>query len=382
MTRASAAVNLDAIVSNIHRVQELAWPAQVMAVVKADAYGHGLVPVAAAARAAGAQWLGVALPSEALALRTGGDEGRVLAWLWSPGDEHVRECVRRDVDLSISSVWALAEVVAAAQAEGRTAQVHVKVDTGLSRNGVGPREWPDFLEALLRALDHGVIAVKGIWSHLADADLPGAPSVVAQQAAFAEATSAAEARGIRPQLRHLSNSGGVWAYPELRLDLVRTGIAMYGLTPAPHLGSAAALGLEPAMTLRATLANVKQVGPGTSVSYGSTWTTPVATTLGLVPLGYADGVPRASGGRVDVSVAGQRRPAVGRIAMDQFVIDLGDDAAAAGDEVVLFGPGRHGELTADEWAARIDTIGYEVVTRVGARVPREYVGGSQPESTQ
>ncbi len=346
-----------------------------MAVVKADAYGHGLVPVAKAARAAGTPWLGVALPSEALALRQGGDEGRVLAWLWSPGDEHVRECVSSDVDLSISSVWALAEVVASARSEARTAQVHVKVDTGLSRNGVGPKEWPEFLEALQRALATGAIEVAGIWSHMADADLPGAPSVGAQQAAFVAAVAAAEAKGIRPPLRHLSNSGGVWAYPELRLDLVRTGIAMYGLTPAPNLGSAAALGLEPAMTLRATLANVKRVDPGTSVSYGSTWTTSVPTTLALVPLGYADGVPRASGGRIDVSVNGRRRPAVGRVAMDQFVVDLGEDDAVAGDEVVLFGPGHHGELTADEWAARIDTIGYELVTRVGTRVPREYVGG-------
>lgn len=349
-----------------------------MAVVKADAYGHGVVPVARAARAAGAQWLGVALPSEALALRASGDMGGVLAWLWSPGDESIDACVAQSVDLSISSSWALAEVAAAAGRLGRSARVHVKVDTGLSRNGVGPADWPSFIAALARAVAEGSVEVEAIWSHLADGDLPGAASVPAQLARYVDAVAAAEAAGVHPRLRHLSNSGGLWAYPELRFDLVRTGIAMYGLTPAPSLGSAADLGLEPAMTLRATLASVKHVEAGTSVSYGSTWTTPVPTNLGLVPLGYADGVPRAAGGRVGVSIGGCRYPAVGRIAMDQFVVDLGNDAMRPGDEVILFGPGRHGELTADEWAESIDTVGYELVTRVGARVPREYVGEQPP----
>lgn len=374
MSRASAIVDLSAIGRNLARISTLAGPAEVMAVVKADAYGHGLVPVARAARAAGAAWLGVALPSEALTLRASGDHGRLLAWLWSPGDENIDECVAASVDLSISSSWALAEVVSAAARLGRTARVHVKVDTGLSRNGVGPQEWPALVDALALAQASGSIDVEAIWSHLADADLPGASTVPAQHERFTEAVAAAAAAGVRPRMRHLSNSGGLWAYPDLRYDVVRTGIAMYGLTPASNLGSAAALGLEPAMTLRASLASVKSVPAGTSVSYGSTWTTSVPTRLGLVPLGYADGVPRASGGRVEVAVHGRRYAAVGRTAMDQFVIDLGPDDAAPGDEVVLFGPGRSGELTADEWAARIDTIGYELVTRVGARVPREYVG--------
>ncbi len=374
MTRASARVDLSAIRRNLARIGELAGSAEVMAVVKADAYGHGLIPVAKAARAAGTGWLGVALPSEALALRASGDRGRLLAWLWSPGDEHVDSCVAEKVDLSVSSPWALAEVVAAASRLGRTARVHVKVDTGLSRNGVGPADWPALIDALARAEASGTIVVEAIWSHLADADQPGAASVPAQHDRFIEAVDAAGAAGIRPRLRHLSNSGGLWAYPNLRFDLVRTGIAMYGLTPAPILGTSAELGLEPAMTLRASLASVKTVPAGTSVSYGSTWTTPVTTNLGLVPLGYADGVPRASGGRVEVAAKGHRYGAVGRTAMDQFVIDLGSDELVPGDEVVLFGPGRDGELTADEWAARIDTIGYEMVTRVGTRVPREYVG--------
>jgi alanine racemase len=379
-TRASAVVDRDAIRANLARIRGLAGSAEVMAVVKADAYGHGLVPVARTAREQGSAWLGVALPGEALALRASGDRGRILAWLWTPGDPGVEACVAAEVDLSVSSLWALAEVVSAARATGRTASVQVKVDTGLSRNGVGPAEWPALLEALAAATADGTIAVEAIWSHLADADLPGSSTVPAQAARFAEALAAAASAGIRPRLRHLSNSGGLWAYPELRFDLVRSGIAMYGLTPAPSLGTTRDLGLEPAMTLRAALAGVKEVEAGTSVSYGSTWTTTVPTRLGLVPLGYADGVPRTSGGRVEVTIAGRRYPAVGRLAMDQFVIDLGaDDRCAPGDDVILFGPGHHGELTADEWAACIDTIGYEVVTRIGARVPREYTGRTPDE---
>jgi len=373
MTRASAVVDLGAIGRNVRLIRERAGNAQVMAVVKADAYGHGIVPVSRTARANGAQWLGVALPSEALVLRSSGDEGKILAWLWTPGDESIDACVEQSVDLSVSSTWALAEVVAAARRLGHSARVHVKVDTGLSRNGVGPAEWPTLVPLLAKAATAGAVSVEAIWSHLADGDTPGAASVPAQLERFSGAIAAANASGIYPPLRHLSNSGALWAYPELRFDLVRTGIAMYGLTPALSLGTAADLGLEPAMTLRASLASVKSVDAGVSVSYGSTWTTEVPTQLGLVPLGYADGVPRASGGRTEVAIGGRRYPAVGRIAMDQFVVDLGSDDVQAGEEVTLFGPGKHGELTADEWAASIDTIGYELVTRLGARVPREYV---------
>lgn len=381
MSRASAVVDLGAIRRNLVRVRELAGSAQVMAVVKADAYGHGAIQVARAARQQGAEWLGVALPSEALELRAAGDDGRILAWLWAPGDPAVDLCVELEVDLSISSSWALAEVAAAAVHSGRTARIHVKVDTGLSRNGVGLADWSALLEELARAAADGAVEVEAIWSHLADADLPGSATVHAQLERYRGALASADAAGVHPRLRHLSNSAGLWVHPEVGFDLVRTGIAMYGLTPGTNLGSAAELGLEPAMTLRARLANVKAVEAGTSVSYGSTWTTPTPTTLGLVPLGYADGVPRASGNRVDVAIAGRRFPAVGRVAMDQFVIDLDGADAHAGDEVVLFGPGRHGELTADEWASRIDTIGYELVTRIGSRVPREYVG-EHIEATQ
>lgn len=376
LKRARAVIDLGAVGRNLDRVRELAGDAAVMAVVKADAYGHGMGPVARAARARGTEWLGVALPSEALALRAMGDEGRILAWLWAPREAAIPACVRAGVDLSISSAWALDEIADAARQVDVTARVHLKIDTGLSRNGIVASDWLPLLDRVLAATAEGRIEVEGIWSHLADADLPGASSVPRQLDGFLEALDQAQAMGVSPRLRHLSNSGGLWAHPECRFDLVRTGIAMYGLTPAPELGSPADLGLTPAMTLLARLANVKAVDPGTSVSYGSAWTTERTTRLGLIPVGYGDGIPRSAGGLVEVTMAGRRYPAVGRVAMDQFVVDLGPSGVlpAAGDDVHLFGPGRNGESTADEWAATLGTIGYEIVTRIGPRVPREYIG--------
>lgn len=376
MRRAAAVVDLDAIGRNIDVLRSRAGTAELMVVVKADAYGHGMGPVARVARRAGVRWLGVALPSEALALRAQGDEGRVLAWLWAPGDPDIAACVRADVDLSVSSVWAVAEVAAAARRVGRRARIHIKADTGLSRNGATPEQWPAVLEAVWQALTDGDVEVEGIWSHLADGDTPGAPSVDRQLAAFEAALAAADAAGIRPRLRHLGNSGSLWAHPECRYDLVRTGIAAYGLSPADVLGPAAGLGLTPAMTLVARLAHVKGIGAGAGVSYGGHWMAPAETAVGLVPLGYADGIPRAAGNRCQVAVAGALRPVVGRVAMDQCVIDLGTEALPhVGDEVHVFGPGAHGEWTADRWAQELDTIGYEIVTRIGSRVTRTYVQG-------
>ena len=377
MKRAAAVIDLSAIRANISTITKMAGNATVMAVVKADAYGHGMGPVARAARGAGAAWLGVALPSEALALRAMGDEGRVLAWLWAPGDPDIASCVRAGVDLSVSSTWALAEVVEAARRVGARARIQIKVDTGLSRNGATLDQLPEVLDAVLPAMADGTVEVEAIWSHLAEADTPGSASVPRQLDRYLMALELAESRGIRPRLRHLSNSGGLWAFPECRFDLVRAGIAVYGLTPAAALGSAVDLGLRPAMTVVARLAHVKGVEPGTSVSYGGTWTATTETALGLVPLGYADGVPRAAGNRGRVAIDGRLVPIVGRVAMDQFVVDLGaHDLPHVGDDVYVFGSGDHGEWTADRWAAELDTIGYEIVTRVGSRVQREYVEGA------
>ncbi len=379
MTRAVARVDLGAIRGNLARMRSLAGPADVMVVVKADAYGHGMVPVARTAREEGVTWLGVALPSEALTLRAAGDTGRILAWLWTPGDPAVEACVRQGVDLSVSSVWSLAEVADAARRSGERARVHIKVDSGLVRNGASPEELPDVLAQATTAVEAGLIEVVGIWSHLADGDTPDAASVTHQRERFEAALAVAAAQGIHPTMRHLANSGAVFAHPDCRYDLVRSGIAIYGLSPAPVLGSSADLGLVPAMTLSAELAHVKRIDRGTAVSYGWRWAASSATTVGLLPVGYADGLPRAAGAPsattpVEVAVAGRRVPIVGTVAMDQCVLDLGPDATdVAGDAIVLFGPGRHGEATADDWASAMGTIGYEIVTRIGPRVPREHV---------
>lgn len=385
MSRAAARIDLDAIRSNLSLLRERAGDADVMAVVKADAYGHGMVEVARTARAEGTTWLGVALPSEACALRRAGDSGRILAWLWTPGDPCIRECVTAGIDLSVSSPWAVDEVIAAAQAAERTASIHIKVDTGLTRNGVLPSDLPDLLARVQAGVAERLLTVEGIWSHLADGDTPGAESVSYQRAVFDEALAVAARHGVEPRLRHLGNSGSLFAHPDCRYDLVRTGIALYGLSPAGVLGRPADLGLTPAMTLTATLAHVKPVTPGTSVSYGWRWSAEESTTLGLVPLGYADGIPRAAGAPrigppVEVAVAGARVPIVGTVAMDQCVVDLGMLDAAPGAEVVLFGPGTAGEWTADHWADAIGTIGYEIITRIGPRVPRDYSGAGEGPS--
>ena len=370
---ASALVDLDAIRGNVAALSSRTT-AEVMAVVKADGYGHGLLPSARAALRGGATWLGTALVEEALALRAAGlGDCRVLAWLMGPG-ERWSEAVRADVDLSINAVWALDEVAAAARAAGREARIHLKVDTGLSRGGAAPADWPDLVTAARKAEADGGVRVVGVWSHLAYADAPGHPTIARQAAEFACALERAETAGLRPEVRHLANSAATLTAPEQHYDLVRPGLAVYGLSPVPGVAGPADFGLRPAMTLRAGLVLTKRLPAGSGVSYGHAYTTDRESTVGLVPLGYADGVPRAAGNVGPVLAAGRRRTIAGRVCMDQFVLDLGDDAAAAGDEVVLFGPGEAGEPTAQEWAEATGTISYEIVTRVGPRVPRVYVG--------
>jgi alanine racemase len=376
---AEAEVDLAAVRANVAALDRLSGPAELMVVVKADAYGHGLVPCAKAALAAGATWLGVAQLSEGLALRRAGVGGRVLSWLHVPG-EAFAAALEADIDLSVSATWALAEIRAAAMATGRTARIQLKADTGLSRNGCPPADWPELLAAVGAAVAEGLVEVAGVWSHLACADTPSHPSVRRQRDRFVAMADAAERSGLSVPLRHLANSAATLTDPSTHFDLVRPGLAAYGLSPVPDLGDPAAYGLVPAMTLRGRLASVKAVPAGEGVSYGHEYLTEQDTTLALVPLGYGDGVPWSAGNRAETLVAGRRRRVAGRMCMDQFVVDLGSgpDAAAAraGDEAVLFGPGRRGEPTAQDWAEATGTISYEIVTRIGARVPRVYVGGS------
>ncbi|EST30016.1 hypothetical protein N566_21770, partial [Streptomycetaceae bacterium MP113-05] len=343
--RARAEIDLGAVRANARTLRGYATGgAGLMAVVKSDGYGHGAVPCARAARQAGASWLGTATPEEALALRAAGDTGPILCWLWTPGGPW-REALEAGLDVSASGRWALEEIRVAARDCGVPARVQLKADTGLGRNGCQPSDWPDLVAAARAAEVEGTVRVTGVWSHFACADEPGHPSIALQLAAFHEALGTAAHAGLDPEVRHLANSPATLTLPESHFDLVRSGVSLYGLSPSPEVGVAAELGLRPAMTFSASLANVKRAPGGHGVSYGHTYTTPGETTLALVPAGYADGVPRHASGTGPVLVAGKWRTVAGRVAMDQFVVDLGGDWARAGDEAVLFGPGDRGEPT-------------------------------------
>jgi len=369
--RVEARIDLDALAHNVGLLAGLARGsgAATMAVVKADGYGHGAVDVARTALANGATWLGVCTLEEAAQLRTAGLRAPVLSWLHLP-DEDFAPAVADDVDLGVSSRAELEGVVAGARRAGRPARVHLKIDTGLSRNGCPPDAWVDLLGAVEAARAAGEVEVAAVWSHLAHADAPAHPTIDVQAARLDGAwrTAAEHLGGPRPW-RHLANSAATLTRPDLHLDLVRPGIAVYGLDPLDAPGGH---GLRPVMTFRTHVALVKRVAAGEGVSYGHEWVAPDDRVLALVPTGYADGVPRRLGGMMTVQLAGRRRPVVGRVCMDQVVVDLGpaadgDPGVAPGDEVVLFGAGDAGEPTAAEWARWLDTIHYEVVTGVGSR---------------
>lgn len=354
-----ARIRLDALIGNVEVLRRTVAPAAVMGVVKADAYGHGMLPVARALTDAGIDWLGVADVDEALAVRAAGIETPLLAWLHgSPAD--FRAAAEHEVDVAVSS---LEQLDAAAIAGAR---VHLKFDTGLSRNGIAPEQAD---AVIARAVEHeraGRLRVRGLMSHLSGAS---PADDAGQRAAFAAVVATAEAAGLDPQVRHLAASLAAITAPDARFDLVRVGIALYGVRPDPSL-DVASLGLRPVMSLASSVAAVRRVPAGTGISYGYTHRTDAPTTLALVPLGYADGIPRHASGRAEVAIGGVRYPQVGRIAMDQFVVDVGDAAVAVGDEVVVWGDPADGAPSADEWADAAGTIGYEIVTRVGPRVVR------------
>jgi alanine racemase len=382
LLRSAARIDLGAIAANTARIKEISGPAEVMAVVKAEGYGHGLIQSAHAALAGGATWLGVAFLEEALTLRAAGLDQRILCWLATPG-EPLSEAILSDVDLSASAPWMVAEIANAALAVERVARVHLKVDTGLSRGGATfGHDWAELVRSAMAAQAKGYINIVGVWSHLVHGDEPENPTTLRQVEAFADALNVASRLGAKPEIRHLANSGGLLGVPDARFDMVRAGIAIYGLSPFADGRDSASFGLRPAMKLTARLALTKKVPAGTGVGYGHRYTTIESTTLGLVPLGYADGIDRKARNVAEVLVHGRtssvRRTISGAISMDQFVVDLGFDRHgefAAGDDVVVFGPGDQGEPTAQDWATALGTISYEVVTRIGIRVPRVYEGG-------
>ncbi len=371
--RAEAVVDLDAVRHNTALLSgsAAASGAATMVVVKADGYGHGAAAVGRAALSAGAAWLGVATLDEALDLRAAGITAPVLSWLHVP-DEEFAPAVAAGLDLSVSSREHLAAVLAGADRAGRPVRLHLKADTGLGRNGAPPAEWPGLVDDAVAAAGAGRAEIVGVWSHLAQADEPGHPTQDVQAAALAEAVRHVRSRGVAP-IRHLANSAATMTRPDLHLDLVRPGIAVYGLDP---IAQPSVSPLRPAMTLRGRVALVKRVPAGHGVSYGHEWTSPGPTVLALVPLGYADGVPRRlnNAGRMRVRIGEEIRPVVGRVCMDQVVVDCGDLDVRTGDTVELFGTGAGGGPTAREWADEIGTIHYEIVTGVRGRVRRSVVG--------
>jgi len=370
---AEAVVDLGAVAHNVRVLREYAGRAQVMAVVKADGYGHGASEVARVAVAAGVAELGVATIAEALALRHDGITAPVLAWLHPVGTDFAA-ALDADVQIGVSSAGQIRDLIDAARRTGRTAQLTVKVDTGLNRNGVGAGEFSEVLSTLGRGAAEGAIRLRGIMSHLVSGDAPEDPLNDLQAQRFTAMIAEAARRGIEFEVAHLSNSPSAMTRPDLGFDMIRPGIAVYGLSPIPERGD---MGLRPAMTLKCAVAMVKSIKAGEGVSYGHAWIARQDTTVALLPIGYADGVYRGLSGRIEVLINGRLRPGVGRVCMDQFVVDLGPGATdvAEGDEAVLFGPGSAGEPTAQHWADALGTIHYEVVTSPRGRVVRTFRGG-------
>ena len=367
-----AYIDLAAIRDNVKVLCDLARNSEVMAVVKADAYGHGLIPVSKAARQGGATWLGTALLEEAIELRKSGDKGRILTWLGSNQDRW-QECVELGIDISVSSIENASAIINAAKVMGKTAQVHIKVDTGLGRNGVMPNDLADLTNLLEDAKASGLVEVVAVWTHFALADAPSSPTIAKQLEVLDESFKYVESRGFKNLMKHAANSAATLTAPNAHFDLVRPGIAVYGITPGGEVGKASEFGLRPAMTLKAQAVVVKKVPAGHGISYGAEYVTKNDTRVALIPLGYADGIPRIAGNKGPVMANGKKFSVAGRVCMDQFVIDIGDLDFSTGDEVVLFGDPAKNEPDVEEWAKASQSIGYEIVTRLGPRVPRIYL---------
>ena len=399
----SAAVDLAAIRHNLGVLRAAAPGALQLATVKANAYGHGLLPVARAALDGGADWLGVAQLAEAFTLRRGLDEAGIaradapiLAWI-STSSSDFAAAIEADIDLSVSWTWVLADICAAAREAGRPARVHVKIDTGMSRAGSTLADLPALASALRMAADDGLVDVVGAWSHMSRADDPsdeGNASTASHVRIFEEGLAILADAGITPRIRHLSATSGILWHPEAHYDMVRAGIGLYGLSPDPAVATSEQLGLIPALELRAPLTSVKVIEEGTPASYGGTWVAPTRRWIGLVPLGYGDGILRAVSNKARVVVhtaSGPfNAPLIGRVCMDQFMVDLGpaegspgtptarsgQAPAVPGDIATLFGSGEYGEALADDWAQAAGTINYEIVTHLGAHIPRIYRDGA------
>lgn len=377
--RAEVLIDLGAIRENIkYLMAKSGKPA--LAVVKADGYGHGLLPVAKSALSAGASWLGVALLEEAKALRQGGINAPIIAWL-TPVTDDFASAISEDIDIAIPSLAHLEAITSAARSLGKCARIHLEVDTGMSRGGA-LGEWSELVRSAKSYQDSGLIKVIGIWSHFARADEAGHEFNNKQLENFKSAVAEAKSVGITPEVIHLSNSAAAINDADSHFDLLRLGIAIYGLSPDfSHMGSSEKLNLKPAMSIRARIHLVKDIPAGSQVGYGGSAITKVDTKLGVIAMGYSDGIPRSANSSAGVLVGNKRAPIIGRVSMDQFVVDLGRDSSVkAGDWAYIIGSNPSdsytsaSSYTADSWASASATINYEIVTRIAARVKRIYQG--------
>ena len=363
-------INLNHVAHNLSSFRKLvnstSKTVKIMGVVKADAYGHGMVEVARKIESEGVDYIGVADLAEAQTLRAAGITSRILAWLHDPEDDFVA-AIKHDIDVAVSSQEQLLRVQQAARIVGKPCQIHIKVDTGLSRNGVTIDELDDLLAATKQAVSEGLVQTAGIFSHLSST---GVKEDLEQIARFESALALAKEVGVEFELRHLTASDGTLSYPQAHYDMVRVGIGLYGLSPFSD-NRAEEFGLKAVMTVEAKVVQTKRVQAGEGVSYGYLYRTPKETTLALVPIGYAEGLPRNASGKAEVSINNKVYKIHSRIAMDQFVVDVGDDSVAPGDRVVIFGDGG---ISADDLATAADTINYEIVTRIGSRFNREFIG--------
>jgi len=364
--RAFVHVDLSAIAHNIGQIKS-STNAEILAVVKADAYGHGLVPVAIRALESGATWLGTALLEEALALRSAGINAPIIAWL-TPPHENFAAAIKWNIDLSVSSIQLFEEILGKAKELGIKPRLHFEVDTGMRRGGILD-QWDDFIAFALEYRDEYTLV--GFWSHFARADEPDSDFNANQQLEFENKLMALTAVGFVPEIIHLSNSAALLSIPPAHYHMVRLGIAMYGLSPdVKTMGQGSVFNLRPAMSIKAKLHLVKNAKAGDAVGYGGTEILTRDTKLGIVVFGYSDGLPRSTSNKVGVYYDGCRAPLVGRISMDQCVVDLGlNSRARAGDYVTVMGGDGY---TIDEWADAANTINYEIVTRIASRVPRIY----------
>jgi alanine racemase len=361
-------IDLRAVRANVERLREVAG-AEVCAVVKADGYGHGIVPVARAAVDAGARWLAVALVEEGVVLREAGIDAPVLL-LTEPPVAAIGELLAARLTPTVYRAPFLAALDATGHQRDRTIDVHVKLDTGMARVGIPPELWRERLEQVAVARR---LRVTGLYTHLARADELSVSTTADQLTLFARGRDVAAKLGVRPRWLHAANTAGALAHPAARFDLVRPGIGIYGLSPGADV-DVADHDLRPALRLVTEIAFAKRIGAGTPVSYGHRWRAPEDGWLAVLPLGYGDGMPRALTNRAQVLLRGRRRPVVGTVCMDQVLVWCAEEEPTVGEPVVLLGAQGDERVRVEEWAAAADTITYEVVTQLTARLPRHHLG--------